>query len=184
MFQTDPFMSSRSKCLLSIVIIAAAVSFSCGKKDAETTGTAPAAANHAPPPLPAGISQDLKKNAGEPVYVFDTLGPVNYPAVQKSIQIPGDAAIAASGWALDESKTSPAGGVDVVIDQVPHSARYGLERTDVASHFKRPDYTNSGFQLAMAPGQLSKGQHSISIRVISSDKKSYNEGPVVQFTVN
>ena len=174
-------MSSR---LLSIVVIAATVSFSCGKKDAETTGTAPAAANHAPPPLPAGISQNLKKNAGEPVYIFDNLGSVKYPAIQKSIQIAGDTAITTSGWTLDESKESPAGGVDVVIDQTPYSARYGLERTDVASHFKRPDYTNSGFLLTMAPGQLNKGPHSISVRVISSDKKSYNEGPVIQFTVN
>jgi len=33
-------------------------------------------------------------------------------------------------------------------------------------------------------GQLAKGSHSVSVRVIANDKKSYNEGPVIQFTVN
>jgi hypothetical protein len=178
-------MSIWSKSLLTIVVFA--VSVSCGNKEGDNK---PAAENHpaatpAPPaPLAAGISQDLKKNPAPPFYTFDTLGTINYPAVQKSIQLSGDADIAVSGWALDESKNGPAGGVDVVLDQVPHSAHYGLQRPDVADHYKRPDYGNSGFQLMVGRGQLSKGPHSVSIRVISSDKKSYNEGPVVQFTVN
>jgi len=58
------------------------------------------------------------------------------------------------------------------------------ERPDVASHFNRTDYTNCGFQLNVGRGQLTKGSHSVSVRVIANDKKSYNEGPVIQFTVN
>lgn len=166
----------------ALVVAAFALSLSCGSKDAETAhGTPPATA---PAPLPAGISQDLTRNSAAPFYNFDSLGPVNYPAVEKNIQISGDADIGASGWALDVSKKGVAGGVDVVLDNVPHSAHYGLPRNDVATHFNRPDYVNSGYQLVMAKGQLSKGPHTISVRVISSDKKSYNEGPVVQFTVN
>jgi hypothetical protein len=181
-----PLMSIRSKSLLTMVVMAIAVSVSCGKKEADATPTAenhPAAAP-APPPLAAGISQDLKKNPTAPFYNFDSLGSVNYPAVQKDIRVSGDTDMAVSGWALDESKKSTAGGVDVVLDQVPHNAHYGLERSDVASHFKRPDYAGSGFQLVVARGQLTKGPHTVSVRVISSDKKSYNEGPAVQFTVN
>lgn len=178
-------MSIRSKGILIVVLIAAAATFSCGKKEGETAGTAPAAARRpAPPPLPAGTTQDLKKNTGDPNYVFDSLGPVSYPAVQKNIQISGDASNMINGWALDPSKKSVAGGVDIVIDQVPHSARYGIERSDVSIHFKRPDYINCGYLLTLEPGQLAKGQHTVSVRVITNDKKSYNEGPTVQFTVN
>ena len=176
------FMFIRSHSLLSIVVLAVAVTVSCGTKDQATS-----AENHpaaAPAPLPAGVTQDLKRNTAQPFYTFDSLGPVNYPAIQKSIQIAADTEFAISGWALDESKKSTAGGVDVVLDQVPHSARYGMERPDVASHFNRTDYTNCGFQLNVGRGQLSKGPHSVSVRVIANDKKSYNEGPVIQFTVN
>ena len=180
------FMPILSKRLLTTVVVAVAVFVSCGKKDVEAV---PAAESHtaAPasaPPLPAGISQDLKRNATAPLYNFDSLGSINYPAVQKSNQVSGDTDVMVSGWALDEAKKTTAGGVDVVLDQVPHGAHYGVERSDVASHFNRPDYANSGFQLVVGRGQLAKGPHSVSIRVISSDKKSYSEGPVVQFTVN
>ena len=180
-------MLIRSKSLLTIVVVTVAVSFSCGKKDAEDAGT-PAATSSTPapppPPLAPGISQNLTRNSAPPFYNFDSLGPIQYPAVQKSNQISGDTEYSVMGWAMDVSKKGPAGAVDVVIDQVPYSARYGIDRTDVASHFNNPEYTKSGFQLALARGQLSKGQHTVSIRVISSDRKSYNEGPTVQFTVN
>jgi hypothetical protein len=177
-------MLTRSKSLLTIVVLIAGVSTSCGsgskEKEAEASHSAPAPA---PPPLPAGVSQSLTRNSAPPAYNFDNLGPINYPAVQKSNEISGDADNAVSGWALDLSQKGTAGGVDVVIDQVPYAAHYGAARTDVADHFKRPDCTNSGFHLNLARGQLPKGQHTVSIRVISADKKSYNEGPVVQFTV-
>jgi hypothetical protein len=175
-------MSIRAKSSLIIAIVAVAVTFSCGKKDSETTGGTPVVA--APPPLPAGASQNLTRNSAAPFYNFDNLGPINYPAVQKSIQVSGDSDIGVTGWALDVSKKGPAGGVDIVLDNVPHSARYGMDRADVAAHFNRPDYAKCGFQLTIAKGQLPKGQHSVSVRVISSDQKSYNEGPVVQFTLN
>jgi len=42
----------------------------------------------------------------------------------------------------------------------------------------------SGFELTLPAGQLSKCEHSISIRVISSDKQSYFQGDVLKFAVN
>ena len=89
-----------------------------------------------------------------------------------------------TGWAVDDPKKMLAGGVDVVIDQVPYSAHYGSERKDVATHFKQPAYNASGFELMIAPEQLPKGQHSVFLRVISNDKKSYYQGPVIQFVIS
>jgi hypothetical protein len=179
-------MLIRIKSFLSIVVLTAAMSTSCGNKDAGSSGVAPAASSTPapPPPLTAGISQNLTHKDGEPFYTFDSLGPIQFPAGQKANQISGDASNAISGWALDVSKKGTAGAVDIVIDQTPYSAQYGLERADVATHFTRPDYAKCGFQLVLAPKQLSQGPHTVSVRVISSDQKSYNEGPVVQFTVN
>jgi len=171
----------RTKGLTILVLVAAAL-LSCGKKE-EAAAPSPAAAP-APPPLQPGISQSLTRSKTEAFYNFDSLGPVSYPAAQKTITLPGDSEISVSGWALDASKKGPAGAVDVVLDGNPYSANYGTDRTDVAAHFNRPDYTKSGFQLLLARGQFTKGAHAVSIRVIASDKKSYSEGPIVQFTVN
>jgi hypothetical protein len=183
----------RSQSFLAIPLLVCTIFVSCGKKDAETPASAPAAAPTAAPVAPAtapaapalvpGISKTLTRNTGDPFYTFDTLGSLNYPVGQKNIQLAADSQITISGWALDVSKNSVAGGVEVVIDKVPYVARYGTPRTDVATHFKRPDYTNSGFLLTLPRGQFNKGPHSVSIRVISNDQKTYNEGPVVPFTV-
>ena len=176
----------RIKILLSITLLLAAVSFSCGKKEPESSGTAPAASPAPAPPAPLapGISQNLARNTGAPFYNFDSFGSVQFPTTKTGVQISSAAANPILGWALDVSKKGPAGGVDVVIDGTPYSAQYGIERSDVATHFNRPDYARCGFQLVLSPKQIGTGQHAVAIRVISSDQKSYNEGPVVQFTVN
>jgi hypothetical protein len=150
---------------------------SCGSKDAEHSATPP-------PSWAPGISQNLTRNPATPECVLDNIGQVSNPAAQKSVQVPGDASFGITGWAVDATNKAPAGGIDAVIDGAPYAAHYGSTRTDVANHFNQPAYLNSGFELFVAPGQLSKGPHSVAIRVISNDKKSYYQGPVVQFSVN
>jgi len=176
-------ISIRTNSVLASVVLALGVAtlISCGggAKDVERT--------LAPPSWAPGISQNLTRNLAAATVascVLDNIGQVGNPAAQKSVQVPGDTAFGITGWAIDEVAKAPAGGVDEVIDGVPYSAHYGSERTDVAAHFNQPGYRNSGFELMVAPGQLNKGPHSVSIRVISSDKKSYYQGPVVQFSVN
>jgi len=170
------FLFVRSNSCLAATVLALVVLLSCGKKDVEV-------ASPEVSPLVPGISRNLTRSDVAPKYYFDSLGPVKEPVLQKSVQVPGDTRIAITGWAVDGSTNTPAGGVDVVIDEAPYVAQYGIVRTDVATSYKLPDYTNSGFQLILVPGKLSKGPHSVSIRVISSDRKSYYQGPVVQFSV-
>ncbi len=177
------FMFTRAKSLLVLTLAAAAISVSCGRKDVDAGGTAGATTPVAKP-LPPGTTPNLTRSDLAPLGVLDNIGPVADPAKQKAVQVAGDTTFGITGWAVDEPKKAAAGGVDVVIDQTPYSAHYGSPRKDVASHFNQPAYDNSGFELMIAPGQLSKGQHSVSIRVISNDKKSYYQGPVVQFAVN
>lgn len=171
------FLFVRSNSCLAATVLALVVLLSCGKKDVE--GTSPEVS-----PLVPGISRNLTRSDVAPKYWLDYLGPVKNPVTAKSIQVSGDTRIAISGWAVDGSTNTPAGGVDVVIDEAPYVAQYGIVRTDVAASYNRPDYTSSGFQLVLAPGKLSKGPHSVSIRIISSDRKSYYQGPVVQFSVS
>jgi hypothetical protein len=170
------FLFVRSNSCLAATVLALVVLLSCGKKDVEV-------ASPEVSPLVPGISQNLTRSDLAPTYAFDNLGPVKDPVVQKSVQVSGDTRIAFLGWAIDGSTKTPAGGVDVVVDEAPYVAKYGIARPDVGTFFKRPDYTNSGFELILAPGKLPKGPHSVSIRIISSDRKSYYQGPVVQFSV-
>ena len=166
------FIFIRSTLLALVVFF----SISCGTRDVERTP---------PPPVWApGISQNLTRSAAAPSCVLDNIGPVANPAAQKPVEVSGATAFGITGWAIDEANKAAAGGVDEVIDGTPYGAHYGSVRTDVATHFNQPEYRNSGFELMVAPGQLTKGPHSVSIRVISSDKKFYYQGPVVQFTVN
>ena len=171
------FIFIRSHSVPAIGLLALAVLTSCGTKDAE----------HPTAPSPAwapGISQNLTRSAATTSCVLDNIGPVANPAAQKYVQVSGATAFQINGWAIDDASKTTAGGVDLVIDQAPYSAHYGSERKDVAVHFNNTGYTNSGFDLTVAPGQLSKGQHAVAIRIISSNKKSYYQGPVVPFAVN
>lgn len=176
---------NRVNGLLMIVLMVLGISLSCGKKDDESEGTGPAANTTAPAakPLPPGLTQNLTRSDVTTLCVVDNIGPVADPAKQKTVQVLGDKTFGITGWAVDEPKKTTAGGVDAVIDQIPYSAHYGSPRKDVATHFNQPAYEASGFELMIAPGQLSKGQHSVSIRVISNDRKSYYQGPVIQFAV-
>jgi hypothetical protein len=94
-----------------------------------------------------------------------------------------DKPVAFSGWAFDEPNKAAASGVDIVIDSIPYSANYGSDRSDVAEHFQNPSYRNCGFQMTMAPRQLPKGSHSVVVRVIAQDRKTYYQSPAVPFTV-
>jgi hypothetical protein len=169
---------TRANSLLTLTVVALALSVACGNKDGDTEGTAPVAK------LPPGVTQNLTKTDRPPLCVLDNIGPASDPVKLKSVQVSGDTTFGITGWAVDDSKKLSAGGVDVVIDQEPHSAHYGSERKDVATHFSQPEYLNSGFELIIAPGQLAKGPHSVAIRVLANDKKSYSQGPLIQFTVS
>ena len=177
-----PNMYIRNMSLLTLTLLAVAISTSCGEKK-EDPGVPIAEKRPAPPPLTPGISQTLTRSDKPLMYRFDRLGSVANPLTQKNIQIPGDSSALIMGWAVDDTAKKLSGGVDVVIDQTTYSARPS-NRTDVAAYYKQPDLAMAGFELLVPPGLLTKGDHTLSIRVISSDKKSYYQGDVVKFAVN
>jgi hypothetical protein len=129
-----------------------------------------------------GLSQSLKRSDQASPSSLDN---INSESTAKTpIHVPGDKDISFFGWAVDEPNKTLAGGVDVVIDSAPYSAAYSISRQDVADHFKNPAYRVSGFRLDVPPGTLSKGQHIVSVRAITTDRKSYYQGPTVKFNVD
>ena len=148
----------------------------------------------------AGVILDAGTPAGQPLAarspnlslsdltsacVLDYIGPVANPWTLPSIHVAGDTRpLRFSGWAVDEPLQAVAGGVDVVIDEVPYGSWYGGYRSDIAEHFKNVSYHGSGFLLLLPPGTLQKGEHVVTLRTISNDGKCYYQGPTLAFIVD
>lgn len=78
-----------------------------------------------------------------------------------------------SGWAVDSHARNTAGGVYLEIDNKLYWTYYGFPRNDVATHFNTPAYLASGFQLGILESAIGKGQHTLSLKVLTTDRKAY-----------
>jgi hypothetical protein len=78
------------------------------------------------------------------------------------------------GWAIDPVAQQLCSKVYVMVDGVPHSTRYGLERKDVADSFKKPKYAKSGVLANISRQGFGSGSaHQLQLVAISKDGKSY-----------
>ncbi|MGA3211067.1 MAG: hypothetical protein ABSD20_07140 [Terriglobales bacterium] len=77
------------------------------------------------------------------------------------------------GWAAWGPTKDVASGVEVAIDGYPYPAFYGLTRTDVMQAFGIRAYRDAGFRFVIPRRQLTAGQHSMALRVVSPDGKCY-----------
>lgn len=78
------------------------------------------------------------------------------------------------GWAVDGEAQRAAGDLFVNINgEIDIPVMYGYERKDVAEYFKIPGYLNSGFWASFAPFVLKPGENTVSLKVVSSDKKRF-----------
>jgi hypothetical protein len=158
------FVTTPSSSLHVFILAAAAITMSCSRGGEATAPSAQTAPTQTQLSAATGITHGLARNEVPASCFLDNLGTVENPAAQKSVRVAGDKDLLFSGWAIDNHIKTLAGGVDVVIDRTPYNAKYGIDRSDVATHFGNPAYQKSGFQLIMLPGQLPKGQHSVTVR--------------------
>ncbi len=88
-----------------------------------------------------------------------------------------------TGWAIDQQTGGNVGDIYLDIDGLLYRAYYGVSRADLVKRFQRTEYENSGFHAAIPISELGTGQHSISIKILSSDRKGYySSGGEVTFT--
>jgi hypothetical protein len=130
-----------------------------------------------------GLSAGLAKRAGTPGYFLDHIGAAVDPMNKPPAPLTTGAPMRLDGFAFDAVAKLPAKGVDVVIDGRAFGAHYGQPRPDVASYFKVPALTATGFATTLPPGTVAAGAHLASLRVVAADGKSYSESPQVAFTV-
>lgn len=92
--------------------------------------------------------------------------------------------IIVSGWAVDKSRKTSAGGVYLEIDGQYFPARYGIDRPDVALHFNLPAYQYSGFQALIPVEKIGLGEHRLSMKILTHDQTAYYTSPqTVRFKI-
>jgi len=99
-------------------------------------------------------------------YTLERVGEVRNAWHRKEFEVRAGRTLFIAGWALDGA--GKAGGVEVTVGGVPHVARYGLQRADVAAQLGCADCRDSGFELDLPPSTLGRGSHTMTIRVITS----------------
>jgi len=80
------------------------------------------------------------------------------------------------GWAVDQEAKNTAGAVFISIDgQIDIPAWYGWDRPDIAARFGESRYRFSGFMASFATSVVGEGQHTLSLKIVTADKKRYYE---------
>ena len=54
---------------------------------------------------------------------------------------------------------------------------YGTHRNDVAEYFRRPNYRDTGFTAVIPANAIPRGEHWLSIRVVTADGRCYFQSP-------
>jgi hypothetical protein len=113
------------------------------------------------------FSLDLINGAGDPL---------NNPA---TIKAGGPTAF--SGFGFDPIAKTPGKAVDIVVDGVAYGTAYGSERPDVAGYYKTEAVRPSGFRVTLPARVVKKGPHTVVVRVVAADGKSYFDSATLSF---
>lgn len=116
-------------------------------------------------------------------YTIDQLGSQNAPFSEPVHKISNSGEIVVRGWAVDVAHKSSGADLDVAIDGKMFSTIYGTERADVEQYFGVAGYRNSGFTAAIPTTRLNRGRHSMSVRLLSSDRTCVYESPAIPIQI-
>ena len=76
-----------------------------------------------------------------------------------------------TGWAVDKQANNVAFAVFITIDgSIDIPCLYGRDRKDVAKAYRNPKFRFSGFMSTFSSSILSKGKHTISLKIVSKDR--------------
>ena len=129
-------------------------------------------------PEPTGLSRDLTLSPQTPVIQMESLGGVSLAGKMEPIPINADGQPTLAGWIVDPRLQSGR-AADLTVDGVPLAAQYGYDRPDVAQWLHAAG--RCGFQ-AILP-KLSRGPHTVAIRLISADQDLYYQSMPLKILV-
>jgi hypothetical protein len=110
---------------------------------------------------------------------LEWIGETSSPFATPPVAVRSSGEFFVTGWAIDERNRSLAGDVDIVVDDTAFSAFYGADRPDVADYLGNQTYRASGFTARIPGGAVSSGANALSIRILSTDRSCYYQGPEV-----
>jgi hypothetical protein len=88
------------------------------------------------------------------------------------LMIPKNAYFIVRGWAFDGAANAPASGVVLYVDnEKMYQPKYGARRDFIAELFHNSNCLFSGFDAFIPTKDLPPGWHSVSMKVVSHDKK-------------
>lgn len=131
---------------------------------------------------PDGVTPNLTRSTGTALYNLEQINSVVEPLSHQPVSVPSSEQLIIIGWAVDQSARGDASSIEIAVDGKAYRTKSGLNRQDVADHFKEPEYLKSGFNFSAPAEAFGKGRHQLTVRIISKDGKSYFESPPV--TVN
>jgi radical SAM superfamily enzyme YgiQ (UPF0313 family) len=80
-----------------------------------------------------------------------------------------------SGWVVDLMNKCSANTIYIQIDNQIYPCFYGIERKDVALHFKNNNYLYSGFYANIPLKKIRMGEKNLKLFIISADESGYYE---------
>jgi len=130
-----------------------------------------------------GTSSTLTRSFKPTPYNLERINSVTEPSIHQPISVAALEDLEVSGWAVDQAAKTEPSAVEVVIDGKAFRAKAGLERKDVAAYLKVPGYSNSGFAYSAPASGFGKGKHSLVLRIIDKEGKTYFETSPVELDV-
>jgi phosphoglycerol transferase len=127
-------------------------------------------------------SASIGECGGRPVATIDQIGAARAPFMTAP-SVRGSSGFKVIGWAVDHANNSTAAAVDLVIDQIAFPTFYGADRPNVVDYLKRPAYFASGFLAYVPPHAVAAGSHTISLRVVSSNRSCYHQSAGISVVV-
>lgn len=131
----------------------------------------------------AAASAGLPKREGMAGFYVDYIGAAPDPLNRQPAVAAADKPLTVGGFAFDAASKQPAKAVDVVIDGVAYAAAYGTPREDVAKFHNNPALVNVGYAVSIPAGTVAPGDHTLVLRVVSTDGGGYQESVPVKFQV-
>ncbi len=129
------------------------------------------------------LSTGLAKRGVATGFFLDHAGAASDPRTRQPASTPAGQPMVFDGFAFDAAAKAPAKGVDVVVDGKAYGTAYGRARADVAQFFKAPALVNVGFRTVLPADTVAVGNHTVVVRVVSSDGQGYFDSPPIPFSV-
>jgi hypothetical protein len=114
---------------------------------------------------------------------IEQIGPAKSPFNGAPIALRSGRPFRVAGWGIDQGSKKAASGIDVAIDDQAFPTLYGTDRDDVMRAYGDPRYLASGFVAEIPANALTKGEHSLSLRVVSAVGECYYSGATTTIVV-